>query len=77
MPRGVFNWTYADVARFLKKNDFVHERTSGSNHIYARRTEEGTRRVTVPFHRRKGTIKPRTFKSIVKQSGIPLEEWLA
>jgi predicted RNA binding protein YcfA (HicA-like mRNA interferase family) len=76
MPRGIFNWTYADVVRFLKKHDFVHERTSGSHHTFARRVGDVTWRVTVPFHGRGGAIKPKTFKSIVSQSGIPLDEWL-
>lgn len=77
MPRGIFNWTYADVSRFLKKHDFSHERTSGSHHIYVRELDDVVYTVVVPFHGRKSVIRPGTFKSIVRQSGIPLEEWLA
>lgn len=77
MPRGIFNWTYRDVTRFLKKHDFYHDRTSGSHHIYERILDDHVYTVVVPFHGNKGVIRPGTFKSIVAQSGIPLKEWLA
>lgn len=77
MPRGIFNWTYSDVARFLKKHGFSHIRTSGSHHIYIRDTDETVYTVVVPFHGRKGVIRPGTFKSIVAQSGIDLSEWVS
>ena len=77
MPRGIHNWTYADVARFLKKHDFTLHRTKGSHHIFVRDTDDVVWTVVVPYHGRKGVIKPGTFKSIVAQSGIPLEEWVA
>lgn len=34
MPRGVFNWTYTDVANFLKKHSFRHIHTRGSHYYY-------------------------------------------
>jgi len=77
MPRGLFNWTYADVSKFLKKNGFYHKRTKGSHHVYERNTDDDRHTVVVPFHGKKGVIKPKTLKSIIVYSGIPQEEWLA
>ncbi len=75
MPRGFLNWTSEDVARLLKANNFVLNHTRGSHFYYVGRYGGMFRQVCVPFHGSK-TIKPRTLKGIMRQSGIPREVWL-
>ena len=65
-----------EVSRFLIKRNFYHKRTSGSHHIYECVLGDEVFTVIVPYHDRKGVVKPGTMKSIISQSGIPQEEWL-
>jgi predicted RNA binding protein YcfA (HicA-like mRNA interferase family) len=74
MTKGVFNWSFGDVVGFLKARGFRHLDTSASHYHYTAVIGGATRLVQVPFHGR-SVIKPRTFKSIVAQSGVPLKEW--
>ncbi|MBU3942802.1 type II toxin-antitoxin system HicA family toxin [Patescibacteria group bacterium] len=71
----VFNWTFSDIVSFLKKYKFSYSHTKGSHQFYVGNYNKEPRVVCVPFHGAK-TFKPRTFKGIVKQSGIPLALWL-
>lgn len=75
MPRGVNNWSPEDVVRFLKDHNFYLNYTKGSHYYYVGRTDKAFRQVCVPFHGSK-SIKPRTLKGIIRQSGIPQTEWL-
>lgn len=75
MTRGVFNWTFNDVVRFLRDHNFTHNHTEGSHHYYVGHAGGQFRQVSVQFHGTKA-IKPRTLKSIITQSGIPKEEWM-
>lgn len=75
MPKGVFNWTFSDVVDFLKKYSFIYAHTKGSHYYYVGKYGGKPRIVQVPFHGSK-TFKPRTLKSMVRQSGIPLNLWL-
>jgi predicted RNA binding protein YcfA (HicA-like mRNA interferase family) len=74
MPNGVFNWTFRDVVKVLKAHGFGFVGSEGSHHHYVGEAGGAKRLVQVAFHGQ-STIKPRTFKSIVAQSGIPLKEW--
>ena len=74
MPRSVFNWTFNDIVRFLKDNGFRLSQTEGSHFFYTGAHKGVVRQVCIPFHGSK-TIKPRTFKGVIAQSGIPKEEW--
>jgi predicted RNA binding protein YcfA (HicA-like mRNA interferase family) len=74
MNKKVFNWTFSQIVKFLNKNGFVYTHVKGSHHYYVGKNNHETRIVTVPFHGSKN-IKPRTFKGIVSQSGIPLDKW--
>jgi predicted RNA binding protein YcfA (HicA-like mRNA interferase family) len=76
MPRGVFNWTFDDVVDVLKSRGFRLIDVTGSHHHYAGVIGGRHRLVQVPLHGR-SALKPRTFKSVVTQSGIPLKEWSA
>ncbi len=75
MPRGVFNWTFNDVVRFLKDYHFSLNYVEGSHYFYIGSYGGNFRQVCVPFHGSK-SIDPRTLKGIIKQSGIPKEKWL-
>jgi len=75
MPRGLHNWTAEDVVRFLKAHDFRLNHTKGSHYFYAGHAGGAFRQVCVPFHGSR-TLKPRTLKGIIRQSGISQAEWL-
>ncbi len=75
MPRGYFNWTAEKVVRFLKKYNFSHIYTKGSHMFYSGYYNNQKRQVCIPFHG-KSSLKPRTLKGIITQSGIPAKEWI-
>lgn len=76
MSNGVFGWTFDDVVRFLKDHSFHLNYSRGSHFYYVGNYGGQFRQVSIPFHGSK-TLKPRTLKSIIRQSGIPQKEWLA
>lgn len=74
MPKGVFNWTFDDVVSVLKENNFQLNHIRGS-HFYYIGTHGGKMyQMCVPKHG-KISLKPRTFKSIVTQSGLSTKIW--
>jgi len=75
MPRRFYNWKAEDIVRFLKKHDFTLNHVRGSHYYYIGKVRGVSRQVCVPFHGSR-VIKPRTFKGIIYQSGIPKEKWL-
>jgi predicted RNA binding protein YcfA (HicA-like mRNA interferase family) len=75
MPSGLFNWTFGDVEHFLKENGFFLHYTNASHFYYTGYYKGILRNVCVPFHAQK-SLKPRTLKGIIFQSGIPKEKWL-
>ena len=75
MTRGIFNWTFDDVVRFLKDRDFSLNDVTGSHYFYVGKSGSEIRQVSVPFHGRK-SIKPRTMEGIIRQSGILRREWV-
>ena len=75
MPRGVFNWTFDQVVRFLKDHGFVLNYTEGGHYFYVGRYGGSFRQVCVPFHGSRA-LTPRTLKGIISQSGIPQKLWL-
>ncbi len=75
MPRGLYNWIAEDVVRFLKAHGFSLNYTKGSHYYYVGHAGGAFRQVCVPFHGSR-TLKPRTLKGIIRQSGIPQVEWL-
>jgi predicted RNA binding protein YcfA (HicA-like mRNA interferase family) len=74
MPRRLFNWTFSDVESFLKERGFALNYTNASHYYYVGHYDGQLRNVCVPFHG-KTTIKPRTLRGIILQSGIPQNEW--
>ena len=76
MHRGLNNWAFTDVIRFLKDNGFRHNKTKGSHYFYIAKYNKKLKQVCVPFHGRK-SIHPKVMKSIILQSGIPQDKWLS
>jgi predicted RNA binding protein YcfA (HicA-like mRNA interferase family) len=77
MPHGAHNWTYRDVVRFLRVHDFVILREGKGSHTLLVGTVSGTRHLVTVFYHAQKTFHPKTLKSMVRQSGIPLEQWLS
>lgn len=74
MPRRLFNWTFDDVVRFLRDRNFRLNYTEGSHYYYIGSVNGMPHQVCIQFHGRK-TLKPKTMKSIILQSGIDKSEW--
>lgn len=75
MPRGINNWTFRDIEAFLKERGFALHHTNGSHFYYIAHIEKAFRQVCVPYHGSR-SIKPRTMKAIITQSGIAQKEWM-
>lgn len=75
MMRSAFNWSFRDVVNFLKDHGFELRYTEGSHFFYIKKDGVSSSQVCIPFHGG-SSIKPRTLKSIIMQSGIPKKEWL-
>lgn len=59
-----------DVVRVLQRAGFIEHRQTGSHKIL----KKGDFRVTVPMHSR--DLKKGTVDSIIKQSGLTVEEFM-
>ena len=76
MPRGISNWTFRDVRYFLLDHGFNLHHVRGS-HYYFKRYDKGRFFMThVQYHGAK-SIPVGTLNAIIRQSGIPKEEWLS
>ena len=75
MGRGLFNWTFSDIDSFLKENNFRLNHINGSHYYYVGQSNGKYRQVCVPFHGTK-SIKPRTLRGIILQSGIDKKKWI-
>lgn len=64
----------AKVLRALQRAGFYIHHTKGS-HYYLKHPDKPGLRVTVPYHR--SDLKRRTLMSIIDQSGLSIEEFLA
>ena len=58
------------VIRALKRSGFVIHHTTGSHYIL----KNDMRRVSVPYHNK--DLKPGTLASVIKQSGLTVEEFI-
>jgi len=74
MPNGLFNWTFNDIEKFLKKNNFVYNYSNASHYYYRGFINKEIRKVCVPYHGKKA-LKPKTVKGIILQSGIDQKKW--
>ncbi|MDD4062422.1 MAG: type II toxin-antitoxin system HicA family toxin [Candidatus Pacebacteria bacterium] len=74
MTRSLYNWTAKSVIKFLERYGFHNTHTRGSHYYYSGKYEGRDHQVVVPVHGNK-SIKPRTLKGIIAQSGICKEKW--
>lgn len=75
MPRGLNNWKFIEVKRFLPDYNFSLNHVEGSHYFYRGTINGIIHQVCIPFHGKK-SIHPKTMKSIILQSGINQNEWL-
>ena len=72
MPKlGVFSG--AEIVRIMEARGFSCARQKGSHMIMQKRADGGSITVPVPLHR---TVRIGTLQSIIRQSGIPREQFL-
>lgn len=62
-----------EIIKVLSKVGFYHSRTTGSHAILNKEISKGKITVVVPLHHE---VAKGTFKSILKQAGLTLEEFL-
>jgi len=74
MPKGLNNWRFIDIKRFLSDHNFRLNHIEGSHYFYRGVTNKIVCQVCIPFHGNK-SIHPKTMKSIINQSGIDKKEW--
>ena len=60
------------VCKILLKHGFAEVRRRGSHIVMQRKTDDSTRTVPIPDHKE---LAVGTLQSIVRQSGIPREEF--
>lgn len=65
---------FREVRRRLLAAGFTEVSQEGSHVKFARITDSGTRTAVVPRHRE---VRMGTLRSILRQSGLSLEEWEA
>jgi len=75
MPSPLRGWSAHDVIKFLKKQGFTLHRSSGSHFHYKKSLANQHFLVTVAYHGNKD-IPIGTINSIVRQSGIPKDNWV-
>jgi predicted RNA binding protein YcfA (HicA-like mRNA interferase family) len=75
MPRGLHNWRFVEIKRFLVEQHFQLSHVEGSHYFYVGTYDGQTKQVCIPFHGAKA-IHPKTMKSIITQSGIPQKDWM-
>ena len=74
MPRGLHNWTFRNVKKFLTKNGFKIIHVLGSHYYFFKKENCIEFMPQVPFHTSK-SIYPKTMETIIRKSGIPRKEW--
>lgn len=61
-----------EVCKILARHNFVEARRRGSHIVMQKRTSEGTITIPVPNHKE---IRIGTLQSIIRQSGLPRNEF--
>lgn len=73
----LYNWTYRDVTRFLKENGFSYfEPLKGSHEAWIKLGANGEPQRIVEVNLAKKSYKPKTLKTMIRQSGISQDEWI-
>ena len=77
MTRILRNWNYREVTRFLKENGFEFGYPmKGSHQASIKLNEKGEPRWIVEVSRPKTSYKQKTLAAMIRDSGIPQEEWI-
>ena len=77
MTRRLRNWTYREITAFLKEHGFSFlEPLKGSHGRWSKQGEnsEADRIVEVNFSH--SAYPPKTLKTMIRQSGIEVKEWI-
>lgn len=77
MPRGLRNWNYKDVIKFLKENGFTfYEERDGSHEAWVKSVAEKEAYVVeVNFIKGAKAYPPKTLETMIRQSGIEKKKW--
>lgn len=77
MPRSLCRWTYEDVTDFLAAKDFeFFDDVEGLGEAWMNFQENGEPNRIVEVQFIHAFYKPKRLKRMIRQSGIPEEEWL-
>ncbi len=74
MPKGLKNWTYRDVRKFLtQKSFYLSDQKSGSHEYWI----SADKKYVVNVNRITGqkSYPPKTLATMISQSGIDKKEW--
>jgi predicted RNA binding protein YcfA (HicA-like mRNA interferase family) len=75
--RRLRNWTYRDVTVFLRTHGFSYQKPlKGSHQRWTKLGENGEPDRQVELHLPRNGYEPKTLKSMIRQSGVDVEEWL-
>lgn len=73
MPRGLFNWTYKDVANFAKEHGFILDHSiPGSHEFWINYKTNAV--INVHYHGQK-SFPPRTLETMIRQSELSKKVW--
>lgn len=75
MPHGISNWTFRDVQQFLQAHAFELHHVRGSHYYFRKYFNSRIYMTQVPHHGSK-SIPLGTLNAIIRQSGIPKNEWV-
>lgn len=77
MPRNLYHWTYEDVTEFLRTKGFeFFDDVEGVGEAWMNFQEGGEPNRIVEVKYTHAFYKPKRLKRMIRQSGIPEEEWL-
>ena len=77
MTRRLHNWTYREIIAFLKENGFSFlEPLKGSHERWIKRGEHGEPDKIVEVNFSHSAYPPKTLKTMIRQSGIEVKEWI-
>ena len=77
MSRSLYHWTYEDVTDFLTAKGFeFFDDVENLGEAWMNFQENGEPNRIVEVKHTDGFYKPKRLKRMIRQSGIPEEEWL-
>jgi len=72
MPNGLRNWSYRDLIKFLKENEFIfHKELDGSHEAwFCLKTQS-----IVNVNKTSSSYPPRTLETMIRQSKLSKKVW--